>query len=150
MNEVELSSENVEPPSWLPDLRDVTESVAREIGRPEWTVSVLLCDDDRIAELNRTYRKTDGPTDVLSFSPEPMDPQSISGDIAISLPTVNRNADEYGVSIKEEFLRVFVHALLHLAGYTHHGVDLSTAAADHPMLGLQERLIATLQKELDS
>jgi probable rRNA maturation factor len=154
MNEVDLSSENVEPPSWLPDLSSITERVYRELHRSEWELSVLLCDEGRITALNREYRKIDAPTDVLSFGHEAADAHEdshpISGDIAISLPTVARNAAEYGVRVTEEFLRVYVHALLHLAGYTHEGVDLSTSAGDHPMLGLQERLVATLQKELDS
>ena len=151
MKEVELSNENVEPPQWLPDLPAVAERVYGEIGRTDWEVGVLLCDNERITELNHTYRKVDSPTDVLTFEGESESQRRISGDIAISIPTVTANADEFGVSEREEFLRVYVHALLHLAGYTHDGVDLSCEdAAEHPMLGLQERLVTTLQEELDS
>ncbi|MFW5684408.1 MAG: rRNA maturation RNase YbeY [Spirochaetota bacterium] len=156
MKEVELSSENVEPPQWMPDLAAVAERVYHEIDRQAWEVAVLLCDETRIQELNETYRKASGPTDVLTFSHHEEEPRTsigsettpISGDIAISLPIVEANALAFDVAPTEEFLRVYVHALLHLAGYTHEGVDLTSAQAhDHPMLGLQERLVAALIKE---
>ena len=157
MKEVELSSENVEPPDWLPDLSRAADYVYTELGRSAWDVSVLLCDDDRIAELNRTFRDIDAPTDVLTFSANAddevlADPSAaIGGDVAISIPNVTTNAEYFGVPVTEELLRVYVHALLHLAGYTHEGVDLSSeTAAAHPMLSLQERLVAGLQKELHS
>lgn len=160
MKEVELSSENVEPPPWMPDLERVTHHVYAELDREAWQVSVLLCNEERITELNETYRKASGPTDVLTFShhhdqdasPAQSSPgtaaRPISGDIAVALPVVEANATAYGVNTQEEFLRVFVHALLHLAGFTHDGMDLSSPkAADHPMLGLQERLVSELHKE---
>lgn len=157
MKEVELSSENVEPPDWLPNLSLIAERVYSELRRDAWDVGVLICDESRITELNRTYRSTDGPTDVLTFSHHNDDTIRndtgipIAGDIAISLATVESNANAFGVPVTEELLRVYVHALLHLAGFTHDGVDLSSDdAADHPMLGLQERLVIGIQKELDS
>lgn len=157
MKNVELSSDNVEPPDWVPDLSGVASEVYGRIGRTAWDVSVLLCDEQRIAKLNQTYRKVSGPTDVLTFSQNEEDhvdtgaSTPIAGDIVVSLPTVAANAQDYGVSAKEEFLRVYVHALLHLAGYSHDGTDLSSPdAAEHAMLGLQERLVTLLTEELDS
>lgn len=148
MRDVELSSENVEPPHWLPNLARITARVFDEVGRDTWEIAVMVCDDALITQLNETYRKGDGPTDVLTFSRDDSEAQ-VAGDVAISLPTVRRNASEFGVDVREEFLRVYVHALLHLAGYTHDGVDLpSSSAVNHPMLGLQERLVTSLQKEL--
>ncbi|MFW6312708.1 MAG: rRNA maturation RNase YbeY [Spirochaetota bacterium] len=157
MKEVDLSSENVEPPDWLPDLSLIAERVYSVLNRNAWEIGVLICDESRITELNRTYRSTDAPTDVLTFSQHEDETVRedtgvpIAGDIAISLTTVESNAEAFGVSVTEEMLRVYVHALLHLAGFTHDGVDLSSHdAADHPMLSLQERLVAGIQKELNS
>lgn len=155
MNEVELSSENVEPPDWMPDLSSVAREVYGHTGHTEWEIGVLLCDEARIAELNETYRHVSGLTDVLTFTNDEAGIGSavepITGDIAISVPVVVHNSRDYGVAPPEEFLRVYVHALLHLAGYTHDGVDLSSPhAAEHPMLGLQEALVTRLYKELDS
>ncbi len=153
MQEVDVSSENVDPPDWLPDPVRIARVVCHELGRERWAVSLLLCDENRIQELNRTYRRTDEPTDVLTFAADEQrgvddTEAAIEGDVAVSLPTVERNAAAFEVPVIEEFLRVYVHALLHLAGYTHDGYDLSSAnAMDHPMLGLQERLVKQLDKE---
>ena len=155
MNEVDISSENAEPPPWLPDPARVARIVYDEIDRNHWAVSILLCDEPRIRELNRTFRQIDEPTDVLTFGSDADAPESASGivegDIAIALPVVEANANTFRVPVREEFLRVYVHALLHLAGYTHEGYDLaSEGAVDHPMLGLQERLVRRIEEELCS
>ncbi len=156
MQTVEISSEDVDPPDWMPDPARITAMVCRELRRDRWAVGLLLCDETRIRELNRTYRQADEPTDVLTFAAgEPSAPDDagagIEGDVAISIPVVERNATAWAVPVAEEFLRVYVHALLHLAGYTHDGYDLgSVDAADHPMLGLQERLVSLLDKEFFS
>ena len=49
-------------------------------GDEDCEVSVILADDDRVADLNRQWRGKQGPTNVLSFpSPEP--PAGICGKV---------------------------------------------------------------------
>ena len=90
-------------------------------------VSVVLCDDEYIQELNRNYRGKDMPTDVLSFAlnegeemivvngPE----EKLLGDIIISLDTATRQAEEFGHSLERELAYLTVHGMLHLLGYDH-------------------------------
>lgn len=61
-------------------------------------LSLLLCDDAHIAELNATHRGKDGPTDVLSFEAEspPGYPLQLLGDVVISVDTAARQAQERG------------------------------------------------------
>ena len=72
--------------------------------------------------LNRQYRGLDKTTDVLSFPlceagvPQPGD---ALGDIVISIPRAAAQAEEYGVSFRNELLRLLLHGLLHLIGYDH-------------------------------
>jgi probable rRNA maturation factor len=154
MNSVELSAESVEPPSWLPDLNAVVSRVAAETGYDGWSVSVLLCTNARIQELNRQFRDVDEATDVLSFSqtegetcPTAAD-NLLSGDVVVAPQIVEANAAEYGVDVRQEGLRVLIHALLHLAGHTHDGVSMGDEdAASHPMFRLQENLLLSLEKE---
>lgn len=154
MKRVEVSADSVEPPDWLPDPRAVVRLVMRELGRASWQIGVLLCDDERMASMNRQYRNIDAPTDVLTFpaadSGTPAEPDApVEGDIAIAPKVVEENANEFGVPVCEEGCRVLIHALLHLCGYTHDGVDLaSPQAGTHPMLALQERLVPLTMKEL--
>ncbi len=66
------------------------------------TVSLVLCDDARIRELNFQYRNKDMPTDVLSFEmSDELDgamrlPVKLLGDLVISLDAAARQAEERG------------------------------------------------------
>lgn len=64
-------------------------------------LSLVLCDDAHIQQLNKQYRGKDAPTDVLSFeipdeSPALQLPVKLLGDLVISLDTAARQAEERG------------------------------------------------------
>lgn len=91
-------------------------------------LSVTFMSDDGIAELNSTYRKKEGPTDVLTFpqeegmefpSPEDENYPPLIGDIIISLDTADKQAKEMGHSLEKEIAALLVHGILHLYGYNH-------------------------------
>jgi probable rRNA maturation factor len=87
----------------------------RLLERPRAELSLLLCDDDFIAALNRSYRQADGPTDVLSFA---MD-DDVLGDVVISVPTARRQAQARGHEVDTELRVLLVHGVLHLLGHDH-------------------------------
>jgi probable rRNA maturation factor len=85
-------------------------------------ISVLLCGDETISELNETYRDTRGPTDVLSFGQTPVElpgAPRLLGDIVISLETVGRACGGEKADMRSELHLLFCHGLLHLLGYDH-------------------------------
>lgn len=84
-------------------------------------ISVLLCDDPAIAELNRRYSDQTGATDVLSFeqSDVPAKGSRPLGDIVISLETAERNCGGERALLRAEVEMLFCHGLLHLLGYDH-------------------------------
>lgn len=91
---------------------------------PEKEVELVLIDDDTIREINKTTRGKDTPTDVLSFAnreikEESMSDQNSLGQIFISIETAAKNAAEMEQSLEEELVFLFVHGLLHCAGYDH-------------------------------
>lgn len=87
----------------------------------ELELSVLLCDDNFIAQLNRQYRDKDAPTDVLSFEQEgaPDLPSRVLGDVVISLETVERDCSGDRALMREEMKVLLCHGILHLLGYDH-------------------------------
>ena len=88
----------------------------------EAEVSLLLCDDARIREINREWRHLDKPTNVLSFpaAPRAMLAQSPAvGDIAIAYETVAREAQEEGKTFRDHYMHMVLHGFLHLLGYDH-------------------------------
>ncbi|MBI2433062.1 MAG: rRNA maturation RNase YbeY [Candidatus Hydrogenedentes bacterium] len=94
---------------------------AGERVRQEVELSVLFCDDDFIRQLNKTYRKKDKATDVLSFAQEQEDMPGVRilGDVVISLETVERNCGGNAVQMREEVRLLFCHGMLHLLGHDH-------------------------------
>lgn len=102
-------------------------------------VSVCLCDDETIAEINKKYRGIDRSTDVLSFPsvsyPEGKTAGSCPsllrqeyddetdavflGDLFISVPHMTAQAQEYGHSVMREGVYLLVHGICHLMGYDH-------------------------------
>jgi len=143
VNRVAISAEDVPLPAWGPGLRAFAGKVLGRLGRDGWELSVLICGDRTIADLNSAYRGKDGPTDVLSFSqgdgcPFPGGGGHV-GDIAISLDTLRENARLFDVDEDEELRRLLIHGILHLDGMDHHTNDKA-----EPMLRLQEQILEEL------
>lgn len=91
---------------------------------PACSLTLLITEDRRIQELNRTYLGFDVPTDVLSFpAGDPMpgmaDMPLYLGDIAISLPYATRQAAARAHGVGDELQLLAIHGVLHLLGYDH-------------------------------
>ena len=71
--------------------------------------------DDELLYLNKEYLNHDTYTDIITF--DLSGDHGIEGEIYISLERVIENALTFGVSFKEELLRVMFHGVLHLMGY---------------------------------
>lgn len=99
------------------------------------SVSLVLAGDKKIKDLNRKYRRQNKITDVLAFG-DGEEPHFL-GEIVICLPQARRQAKEYGVTLRQELIRLLVHGLLHLAGYDHEG----SRKEAKKMFGLQEKMV---------
>jgi rRNA maturation RNase YbeY len=100
------------------------KQVLAEIDRDHEQTTITLVNDARMRVLNRTYRDSDGPTDVLAFPDEPgflhetRAPHYL-GDVVISTQTAARYAAKFGISLDREIRNLIIHGLLHLCGYDH-------------------------------
>jgi len=86
-------------------------------------LSILICDDDYMQDLNLTYRGEEKTTDVLAFDNRfevPGGDMTYMGDIAISYPTALNQSLRLGHNLEEEVSLLTVHGILHLFGYDHH------------------------------
>jgi probable rRNA maturation factor len=92
-------------------------------ARAKGTVIVAVVSDARVRALNRTYRKKDYATDVLSFPANPEsripNPDPFLGDIVIARGVARRQAREAGHAEWTELKILALHGLLHLLGYDH-------------------------------
>jgi len=101
---------------------------------------LVITTDERMRELNKKYRGKDIPASVLSFvyaettavpdakasvhgtAPEEMrelGDEHYLGDIFISRAQLIRDAGAERVSLREKFIHLLAHGLLHLAGIHH-------------------------------
>jgi probable rRNA maturation factor len=101
----------------------------------EYEISLLGCNDSRIAELNADFRGKPQPTNVLSWPSDergaavagvmparpgqsPMGPVEL-GDIAIAYDTCLAEAQAAGKSLADHATHLLVHGTLHLLGFDH-------------------------------
>lgn len=106
--------------SFLPKVIDKCLSLE---GVKSSIFSIIFIDDEKMQELNNTYRGIDRTTDVLSFAfednEEVIGSNRILGSIFVSIPKMEEQAREYGHSKTRELSFLVVHGLLHLLGYDH-------------------------------
>ncbi|HTK44382.1 MAG TPA: rRNA maturation RNase YbeY [Patescibacteria group bacterium] len=123
------------------------------------SVTVVLTDDDELADLNREHMGVDGPTDVLSFPMLPPEafagrarrsrgradgPRTHIGDIAISVERAFEQAvqgrggqtGDVRWSSADELLLLVTHGTLHLCGWDH-----AEPADEQAMRALERRLL---------
>jgi probable rRNA maturation factor len=92
---------------------------ATRIVRLKGEVNILVTSSHELRRLNRTFRRKDKPTDVLSFPAVSGLSESQVSDVAISAEIAAKNAQQLGHSTAEEIKILTLHGLLHLAGYDH-------------------------------
>jgi probable rRNA maturation factor len=92
------------------------ERALEVIGNSGSSVTIAFVSDKNIQKLNREFRRVDKATDVLSF---PADEPDNLGDVAISVETAAKQAEENGLSFDDEIAQLILHGLLHLSGYDH-------------------------------
>jgi len=102
--------------------RAAEAALDHESQAPESELSIVLTDDAHLHELNREYLGIDAPTDVLSFPASETDPETGApylGDILISMPRAQAQANAASHPLESEVQLLVVHGVLHLLGHDH-------------------------------
>ncbi len=119
-------------------INKVIEVFEKQTQKIKKEVEIIIIGDKEMTELNRFYRGKNKTTDVLSFAfNEDKKIQSqFLGQIFISYSQIKKQAREYSINEKEEFIRMLVHGLLHLVGFDH-----DTKLKEDKMFVLQEKIV---------
>ncbi len=112
---------------------------------PQADLSILLVDEQTMADYHERFMDLPGPTDVMSFPMdelrEPADdeepPLGLLGDIVLCPAVTQRQAAENGRGADEEAEYLLIHGLLHLLGHDHAEPEEKAV-----MFGLNDRIIA--------
>lgn len=132
-------------------LKQVTEETLRRVPFPTlWektvvSLNAVAVSEEKIRELNRTYRGKDRSTDILSFGEyvdrrtleEDVEPEIFLGEIFFCYDYIVAGAREDGVTVEHETIYVFSHGVLHLLGYNH----------EKEMFTLQDKVTESLMKQ---
>ncbi len=146
MNKILVSKEVYDREITKKFVKEIADKILQELNLDNVELSISLVDNETIQNINREWRGKNRPTDVLSF---PLDEDTPSGyqyrllgDVIISLPYAKKQAEEIGLSYKEEILRLLTHGILHLLGYDH-----ETSEEDAKiMFSLQDKIFSKLSQ----
>jgi probable rRNA maturation factor len=117
--------------------------LSKKIRTKKRIVAVAFVTPLMMRRLNRTFRKKNCATDVLSFGmdgdrfprPPGADDRSL-GDIVICPSYARASAATQNVPYAQELVRLLVHGMLHLAGYDHERIK-----DEKRMFALQEKIV---------
>jgi probable rRNA maturation factor len=107
----EIEIRNATRTPW--DTRSFSAIAATILGS-RYSLSIVLIGDARARALNMQYRHKAYPANVLSF---PL--STTSGEIAINLAKVKREAHRYSLTTHGYAQFLLIHSCLHLKGYDH-------------------------------
>lgn len=144
MYEIDLQNENNYPADQARLCEAMTAVLTRHSVHEATALSVVLTTDEAVRALNRQYRDTDSPTDILSFPADkppvdiPGEPPYL-GDLVIAFPYASAQAEREGHALNDSLALLVVHGTLHLLGYDHH--DSESRAA---MWAAQETILREL------
>ena len=137
--------------SWL--RRAVEETLRAEGIDSSIELGLVVTGEERVRQLNQSYRGLDEPTDVISFAllegdgSFVMPPDNVLhlGEVVISYPHAARQAQEQGHSIEREMAHLVIHGVLHLLGHEH-----EEAEDDHKMRVIEAEVLSGVDKKGDS
>jgi probable rRNA maturation factor len=113
---------------------------------PAAELSMVLLDTSAMADLHMRWMDLPGPTDVMSFPMDELEPggrpdapdpgPAMLGDIVLCPEFAAKQAEAAGHSLGHELALLTVHGVLHLLGYDHAEPD-----EEKEMFALQGRLL---------
>jgi probable rRNA maturation factor len=104
-------------------------SLALENRQSDAELTIRFVELSEMSELNRHYRKKQGPTNVLSFPSElPKElssclPKPFLGDIIICPEVLCDESIKLNKSLREHWAHIIIHGVLHLLGHDHMQAD---------------------------
>ena len=141
------------------ELAALARHVLDRLGiHPLAELSVLLVDEDAMADLHQRWMGEPGPTDVLAFPMDELRPPHLGGnrddqgpepgllgDVVLCPQVAAEQAEKAGHSTQDELELLCVHGILHLLGYDH------AEPEEHAvMFGTQDQLLQTWREARDT
>ena len=124
------------------DINSVAEFAMQYLGlHQDCDLAISIVDESRMSELHEEWMNLKGPTDVLSFPMDELEPHSplpgIVGDIVLCPQFAEAQAKD---GLEAELQLLTIHGVLHCLGYDH-----AEPAEERAMFDLQESILSKWQ-----
>lgn len=116
-----FNESNEEIPLTLGQANTVLSHIARQEQVSFSFVELVYVDETEIIRINKEHLDRDYITDIISFrydeGEETDDHSAIEGTLFCCAPRIKEQATEFEEPVDKEFMRIYIHGLLHLSGY---------------------------------
>ena len=124
-------------------VRSIINEISKDKGCKFSYLEISFVTKSIIHEINKEHLHHDYPTDIITFEYDRDEDDVIDGELIICSAVAEENAEEYGVSVESELLRLVVHGVLHLIGY-----DDTDEVKKRLMKSEEDRLVELLYPKL--
>lgn len=131
----------------LPITEDQIANLINTVASEEHVIfhslEIVFVSEEEIVEINKNYLGETYVTDIITFRyDESSLKNQLEGTIYCCAPRIAEQSQEFNTDLEQEFLRVVVHGLIHLAGYNDQLPD-----EKKKMTELEDRYLKIAQKE---
>ena len=113
-----FNTSGIEIPIYESDAHFILEQIQTQQNCEYKEVELVYVDQAEITRINKEYLHHDYVTDIITFRlDDGVDNSTIEGTIYCCAQRIAEQASEFNQTIKDEFLRVTIHGLIHLLGY---------------------------------
>lgn len=105
-------------------IKQLLNDIAALEGYMISSLSIVFTSDEYLLNINQNYLNHDYYTDIITFdyTSKPRG-RIIEGELYISKDRASENSSTLAIPINIELLRLMIHGLLHLCGYTDDSLD---------------------------
>lgn len=118
-------------------VKKIAKKFLKERNKSKCGLSIAFVKEKEMHRLNRTYRRENKATDILSFGGE----GNFLGELIINYVQIKKQARDFGKNVDEELAFVATHGLLHLLGYKD-----DTKKGKKEMIELGEKFLKSISK----
>lgn len=113
-----FNTSGIEIPINESDAIFILEQIQTQQNSQFQEVEVVYVDEAEITRINKEYLDHDYVTDIITFRlDDGVDNAAIEGTIYCCAQRISEQASEFNQTVKDEFLRVMIHGLIHLLGF---------------------------------
>jgi probable rRNA maturation factor len=98
------------------EIKTCVSDILADHNKMVGNINIILTCDKYLLKINRKYLKRNYLTDIITF--DFSEKEKVSGDLYISIERIKENAGLFNVKSRLELLRIIIHGILHLAGYS--------------------------------